>query len=71
MDDHAITTRESKRRRPWQEPTMSVRNVITMCHFNRPDYSRQVIEALRVCEGIGDYLILPHVEPGNDAVRGS
>ncbi len=48
---------------------MSVRNVITMCHFNRPDYSRQVIEALRVCEGIGDYLILPHVEPGNEAVR--
>jgi hypothetical protein len=48
---------------------MPVRNVITMCHFNRPAYSRQVIEALRGCDGIGDYLILPHVEPGNDEVR--
>ena len=27
---------------------MGVRKVITMCHFNRPDYSRQVIEALRL-----------------------
>ncbi len=48
---------------------MGVRKVITMCHFNRPDYSAQVIEALRHCEGIGDYLILPHVEPGNGPVR--
>ena len=46
---------------------MSERGVITMCHYNRPDYSRQVLEALRACEGVGDYLILPHVEPGTAA----
>ncbi len=48
---------------------MGVRKVITMCLFKRPDYTRLVLEALRTCEGIGDYLILPHLEPGNDSVR--
>jgi hypothetical protein len=40
-----------------------------MCHCNRPHYSRLVLRALSACEGIGDYLLLPHVEPGNDEVR--
>jgi hypothetical protein len=48
---------------------MGSNKVITMCHFNRPEYSRQVFESLRGCDGISDYLILPHVEPGNDEVR--
>ncbi len=48
---------------------MKIRNVITMCHFNRPEYSRQVIESLRACDGIEESLLLPHIEPGNDAVR--
>lgn len=48
---------------------MQNRKVISMCHYKRPDYSRQVLEALRACDGIGDYLLLPHVEPGNEEVR--
>ena len=47
---------------------MTDRKVITMCHCSRPDYTRRVLDALRLCEGIGDYLILPHLEPGNEAV---
>ncbi|WP_406694964.1 hypothetical protein V5E97_28370 [Singulisphaera sp. Ch08] len=42
---------------------------ISMCLCDRPDYARQVLEALRACDGIGDYLVLPHVEPGNEEVR--
>ncbi len=42
--------------------------VITMVLWNRPDYTRTVLAALRACEGIGDYLLLPHVEPGNEQV---
>jgi hypothetical protein len=48
---------------------MGHRGEITMCHFKRPEYTRQAVESLRRCEGVGDYLILPHVEPGDDAVR--
>jgi hypothetical protein len=44
------------------------RNIITMVLWNRPAYTRAVLTALRGCSGIGDYLLLPHVEPGNDEV---
>jgi hypothetical protein len=43
-------------------------NVITMVLFNRPDYTRTVIEAMRRCVGIENCLILPHIEPGCDEV---
>ena len=49
-------------------PAAADRKVITMCHFQRPEYSRQMLAALRECFGVEDYLILPHVEPGNDEV---
>ncbi len=42
--------------------------VLTMCHFDRPDYTRRSLEALRHCRGIGDCLLLLHVEPGNPDV---
>jgi len=45
-----------------------IMKAITLVLFNRPKYTRAVIEALRKCNGIGDYLILPHIEPGNDEV---
>ncbi len=50
-------------------PIKRGRKVITMCHYKRPQYSREVLDALRACDGIGDYLILPHVEPGDEEVR--
>jgi hypothetical protein len=39
-----------------------------MVLWNRPDYTRTVLRALQECTGIGDYLLLPHLEPGNDEV---
>jgi hypothetical protein len=45
-----------------------VNKVITMILFNRPDYTRAVLQALRECDGIEDYLILPNVEPGCEEV---
>lgn len=42
--------------------------VITMTAYRRPDYTRQVLAALARCHGIADWLLLPHVEPGNDDV---
>jgi len=42
--------------------------VITMVLYNRPDYTRTVLDALKRCRGIGDYLILPRIEPGNEEV---
>ena len=42
--------------------------VITMCLFNRPQYARQVFQALSKCRGIEKYTILPHCEPGNQAI---
>lgn len=39
-----------------------------MLLYNRPDYTRTVLEALRQCDGIEDYLLLPHIEPGNEEV---
>jgi|GEM_PF-996127 len=45
-----------------------MKKVITLVLYNRPDYTRRVLAALRACDGVGNYLILPHVEPGNDEV---
>lgn len=42
--------------------------VITMTAYRRPDYTRQVLDALAQCNGIGDWIFLPNVEPGNDEV---
>ena len=42
--------------------------IITMVLYNRPDYTRQVVEALRHCVGVEEYLVLPHIEPGNEQV---
>ncbi len=43
-------------------------NAITMVLFDRPDYTRAVLEGMRRCAGIENYLILPHIEPGCDEV---
>jgi glycosyltransferase involved in cell wall biosynthesis len=42
--------------------------VITMVLYDRPHYTKLVLDALRQCEGINDYLILVHLEPGDPAV---
>lgn len=47
---------------PRVEP--SIEKVVTMTLFRRPQYTRQVLEALACCEGIREYLVLLHVEPG-------
>jgi hypothetical protein len=44
------------------------RKIITFVAYNRPAYTARVIEALRRCEGIEEYEILGHVEPGCDEV---
>ena len=41
-----------------------MRHVITMTHCRRPEYSKQVLDALRNCVGIEKYTIVAHVEPG-------
>jgi hypothetical protein len=48
---------------------MSQRKVITTCQFRRPEYTRQVLEALRGCVGIEEYTILAHIEPGDEEVH--
>lgn len=41
---------------------------ITMTLFNRPQYTKRVIDALSQCEGINKYHILIFIEPGNSEV---
>jgi len=41
---------------------------IVMTMYNRPHYSRAVLDALSRCAGIKNYLIVICVEPGNEAV---
>jgi hypothetical protein len=45
-----------------------MKKVITMVLCDRPEYTRRVLRALSQCHGVGDYLILPQIEPGNEAV---
>jgi hypothetical protein len=42
--------------------------VITMTAYRRPQYTREVLDALAQCDGIGDWTLLPNVEPGNAEV---
>jgi hypothetical protein len=42
--------------------------VITMVLFNRPAYTREVLEAWRKCHGIQNYSMRIHIEPGCDEV---
>jgi hypothetical protein len=44
-------------------------NFIAFTAYRRPDYLAHTLDALAACEGIEDYTLLPHVEPGNDEVR--
>lgn len=44
-------------------------NVIASTHFNRPIYTRRLIDGLRKCSGVEDSLYVAHVEPGSDEVR--
>ena len=41
---------------------------ITMTLFNRPHYTKRVIDCLSECSGIGKYHLLVFVEPGNQEV---
>lgn len=43
---------------------MSYRKVITMTAWRRPEYTKQVIDNLKNCIGIEEYMILPTIEPG-------
>jgi glycosyltransferase involved in cell wall biosynthesis len=45
------------------------RKVITLTASHRPQYLRQVLDALARCDGVTDYLLLASLEPGNDEVR--
>ena len=45
------------------------KKIITMSVYNRPDYTRQVMEALTKCEGIGEYQIIIHADGYNEEVR--
>ena len=42
--------------------------VITMTAYRRPQYTREVLDALAQCDGISDWVLLPNVEPGNAEV---
>ena len=44
-------------------------NAITMTGYRRPDYTRQVVQSLKLCEGVADWVLFPHIEPGCDEVR--
>ena len=46
-----------------------MRKFITMTAYRRPRYTEQVLKALSQCHGVGDWVLLPHVEPGCDKVR--
>ena len=43
-----------------------MKHVITFIAWRRPEYTRQVIEGLRRCEGIEKYTVLSFVEPGSE-----
>ena len=45
-----------------------MQKVITLVLYNRPAYTKVIFDALRRCEDIDEYLILPHVETGNEEV---
>jgi hypothetical protein len=45
--------------------------VITMTAYRRPAYTREVLEALAKCDGIANWILLPNVEPGHEAVIGA
>ena len=42
--------------------------VITMTAYRRPDYTREVLRGLADCDGIGEWILLPNVEPGHEEV---
>lgn len=42
--------------------------VIVSPHYNRPAYTKRVLEALSKCRGIEDYLLFMSAEPGNEEV---
>lgn len=48
---------------------MATEKVITLTAYRRPEYTRQVLDALSRCDGIDDYRVLIHLEPGNSEVR--
>lgn len=57
-DDHDSPTRVDPARE----------KVITMTAYRRPEYTRQVLEALSRCDGIDDYRVLIHLEPDSPEV---
>lgn len=44
-------------------------NLITMTACNRPEYTRQVLDALAKCHGIEKYTLLAHIEPVSKEVE--
>lgn len=40
------------------------KKVITMIAYKRPDYTKQVIGALKQCKGFDEYTLLPVIDPG-------
>lgn len=40
--------------------------LITMTAYRRPDYTQQVVDGLRECIGIEDYVLMPFVDDGNN-----
>lgn len=46
----------------------STEKVITMTLFRRPQYTREVLRHLLKCDGIDDYRVIIHIEPGTAGV---
>jgi len=44
------------------------KKIITMTAFKRPEYTRKVLDGLSKCKKIEEYVLMPHVEPGNQEV---
>jgi len=44
------------------------KKVITMTAYKRPEYTKRVLDGLKNCEGIKEFVLMPHVEPGNEEV---
>lgn len=49
-------------------PAAGGEKIITMTLYRRPKYARRVLEALAECDGVGEHLVLLHVEPGHPEV---
>ncbi len=53
---------------PSASPEDSPEKVVTLTLYRRADYTQRVLNALAACDGIGDYHVIMHLEPGHPDV---